>query len=142
MVDDNLKKQMVFEENRKSVGIGYVLWLLLGWFGAHRIYAGKTRSGIAQLLLSLIGIGLIVTIPWWLIDAFLVPGMVHERNRKTIEMINGSGLYQPVPQAEPEAALPPRKPLTEADRRREAMLEDLRQTGYKKERRDPMGLYR
>lgn len=136
-VEDNLYIDMMFEEQRKKKRVAFLLWLFLGWFGVHRFYAGKTRSGIIQLLLSLSVIGFVlVSFWWWLIDAFLVPDMVNEHNRNTLEWINRlDAPGEPATQA-PQA-------LTPADRRREEMLEELRQTGYRKERRDEFGgLYR
>jgi TM2 domain-containing membrane protein YozV len=81
---------MMFEANKKSVGVAYVLWLFFGCFGGHRFYAGKTGSAIAQVLLVLIGwltlvigvgalllVGLIV---WVFVDAFLIPGWIRNLN--------------------------------------------------------------
>jgi len=60
----------------KSVGVGYLLWLLifLGVGGIHRFYAGKWITGIIWLLtggLFLIG---------QLVDLFLIPGMIERDN--------------------------------------------------------------
>jgi TM2 domain-containing membrane protein YozV len=138
MVDEDLKKQMLFEQNEKSKGVAYLLWLFLGWLGVHRMYAGKTKSGIAQMLLSFTVVGFVlVTLWWWIIDAFLIPGMINERNLKTIDMIYGPEKKGGAAPGEP-GQIP-----TELDARRQAMLEDLRATGYKKERRDSFSeLYR
>lgn len=58
----------------KSVGLAYVLWWFLGWAGAHRFYSGCIGTGILYLLtFGLFGVG-------WLVDIFLVPGMVHNAN--------------------------------------------------------------
>jgi TM2 domain-containing membrane protein YozV len=83
---------MLYDANKKSTGVAYLLWLFLGCLGGHRFYAGKTGSAVAQLLLSLagwllifIGIGLlplIVVGVWVLIDAFLIPGWVRNTNTK------------------------------------------------------------
>lgn len=138
MVDEDLKKQMLFEQNEKSKGVAYLLWLFLGWLGAHRFYAGKTKSAVVQMLLSFTVVGFVlVTLWWWIIDAFLIPGMINERNLKTIDMIYG-------PEKKGGTALgEPGEIPTELDARRQAMLEDLRATGYKKERRDSFSeLYR
>jgi hypothetical protein len=125
-MDDSARKQMVFEANRKSVGVAYLLWLFLGAFGAHRFYAGSTKTGVFQLLLALSVVGWLVLIPWLLADIALIPGMVRDRNMETIEALVD----------EPDLAA--RKPLTRAERKREAMLEDLRATGYRKDRRGSM----
>ncbi len=137
-MDNDLQKQMVFEANRKSVGVAYLLWLFLGSFGAHRFYSGRTKSGLAQLVLLLSVVGWLVLIPWLLIDLVLIPGIVHEQNMQTISRLTQPTPTQPL--AAPQAQQQPRKVNTEADRKREAMLEDLRATGYKKDRRN--SLYR
>lgn len=134
---------MVFEEHRKKKRVAYLLWLFLGWFGVHRFYAGETKTGIAQLLLTLTGIGfLLVSFWWWLIDAFLIPDMINDHNLDTLRMINRP--LSPQPEGERcETGEEPRRIEGELDPRREAMLEDLRQTGYRKERRDEISrLYR
>jgi TM2 domain-containing membrane protein YozV len=46
----------------------WLLCLFFGVFGAHRFYVGKTRTGIAMLVMLLIGIGAPVTVIWWLVD--------------------------------------------------------------------------
>lgn len=137
-MDDNLQKQMLFEQNEKSKGVAYILWLLFGWLGVHRFYAGKTKSGLAQLLLTLSVVGFVlVSLWWWLIDAFLIPDMINERNLKTIDMIYGPEREENAEETE-ERELP-----VELDEKRQRMLEDLRTTGYRKERRDEISrLYR
>lgn len=121
----------------KSKAISYLLWFFFGIFGVHRFYNGLIKSGIAMILLYVIGIALtlislfsmmnisdmkrysdcvqanphraervcaryledntsiekISVIPaitgglfiffvglWWLIDAFLIPGIVNRQN--------------------------------------------------------------
>lgn len=39
----------------KSNIIGYVLWFVLGGFGAHRFYFGRIKTGILMVVLSLAG---------------------------------------------------------------------------------------
>ncbi|MBW0157819.1 TM2 domain-containing protein [Sedimentimonas flavescens] len=70
--------------------VAYLLWFFLGMLGAHRFYLG--RWGSALLMLILFGIGsalsviLVGYLPlavvglWWLIDAFLIPGMIERDN--------------------------------------------------------------
>lgn len=56
----------------KSVGAAYLLWFFLGFIAAHRFYLGRPGTAILQILSYLILIGFI----WWIIDAFLIPGMI------------------------------------------------------------------
>jgi TM2 domain-containing membrane protein YozV len=58
-----------------SVVVAYLLWFFLWLFSAHRFYLGRTGSAITQLILNFMVIGLI----WTLIDVFLIPGMVRQR---------------------------------------------------------------
>jgi TM2 domain-containing membrane protein YozV len=41
-------------------------------FGAHRFYVGKTGSGVAMLLLTLTGVGVLVTGVWHVVDWILI----------------------------------------------------------------------
>jgi TM2 domain-containing membrane protein YozV len=54
------------ETSEKSRGVALALVTLLGVFGGHRFYVGKTGTGILQAV-TLGGAGL-----WWLYD--LIPG--------------------------------------------------------------------
>jgi TM2 domain-containing membrane protein YozV len=135
LILDNHRKDIIFEANSKSKGTAYLLWLFLGWFGVHRFYAGETRKGAAQALLTLSVVGFPITFLWWLIDIFLVPDMINERNLELLHAINSGppGGYDPA-MDEPggaRGALPP-----VLDEKRARMLEDLRATGHRKERRE------
>lgn len=76
----------------KSVGAAYLIWFFLGGLGAHRFYLGRSGSGVAILLLTIVGvvllpvgvgaITLIAVGVWVLVDAFLIPGMVAEHKNK------------------------------------------------------------
>lgn len=76
----------------KSVGAAYLIWFFLGGLGAHRFYLGRSGSGVAILLLTIVGlvllpvgvgaIALIAVGIWVLVDAFLIPGMVAEHKNK------------------------------------------------------------
>ncbi len=84
------RAMMLFEANRKSIGVAYLLWLFLGFFGGHRLYSVKTGTAVFQLLLMLLGLFLsivhaggpiiFVVAIWVLIDAFLIPGWVRNYN--------------------------------------------------------------
>ncbi len=92
-----------------------------------------------MLLLTMTVFGLVVSLPWWVIDAFLLPNIVREKNFETMRLIDG-GVPSGARRGEDGAPIPAQaanpKAMSKTDRRREEMLEDLRQTGYKKERRD------
>lgn len=70
----------------KSPAAAYLLWFFVGWAGAHRFYLGQTGSALAMLLLNVVGwltatflIGflfLAVWGVWWLVDLFLISGMI------------------------------------------------------------------
>ncbi|WP_052389871.1 TM2 domain-containing protein [Belnapia moabensis] len=81
------RKMMQYDNNKKSVGVAFALWFFLGLFGGHRFYLGKTGTGIVMVLLSITVVGLIVTAIWGIIDAFLIPGIVREKNEKLIALI-------------------------------------------------------
>ncbi|KLE33867.1 TM2 domain-containing protein [Aurantiacibacter luteus] len=94
-MDDNLRTQLMFEAQRKSAGAAYLLWFFLGGFGAHRFYLGQTGTGIAQLLLGLLGwiplfLGWLVLGIWWVVDAFLIPGIIERQNMEAIERLGGN----------------------------------------------------
>jgi TM2 domain-containing membrane protein YozV len=71
---------MLFEANKKTALVAYILWFFLGLFGAHNFYLGRTGVAIAQLILSLILVGLVITFVWVIVDAFLIPGWVRRHN--------------------------------------------------------------
>ncbi len=95
-MDQNLRTQLQYDAQKKSIVTAYVLWLFLGFLGVHRFYLGHPGSGFAQVLLSLGGFvsgGLLWTVlgVWWLVDAFLIPGQTEQRNLQTLERL-GDGL--------------------------------------------------
>lgn len=64
----------LYEYPRKRKGLAYGLWLVFGLFGAHRIYLDRIWTGVTMLLTGG-GLGF-----WWLVDGFLVGGMVDDHN--------------------------------------------------------------
>jgi TM2 domain-containing membrane protein YozV len=68
------------------------LWFFLGGFAAHRFYLGTTTAAILQLILcwggilltaALIGIPMLIAFGiWWIVDAFLIGGMI-QRDAET-----------------------------------------------------------
>jgi TM2 domain-containing membrane protein YozV len=73
-----------FSARAKSTPITYVLDIFLGTLGIHRFYLGEQGTGLAMLLITVLsaGVGLIVTIPWAIVDLFLIPGMMERANAK------------------------------------------------------------
>ena len=63
-------------DRAKSPATSWILWIFLGGLGAHRFYLGRIGTGIAMLL-TLGGFWV-----WWLIDAFLIPGMLKLKRRE------------------------------------------------------------
>lgn len=61
--------------NTHSVFVGYLCWIF-GFTGAHRFYFGKRKTGLLWFFtLGLLGLG-------WLIDAFLIPSMDRQADRR------------------------------------------------------------
>ena len=71
---------MLYEANKKTALVAYLLWFFLGLFGAHNFYLGRTGVAVTQLILSITLIGMLITVFWVLIDAFLIPGWVRRLN--------------------------------------------------------------
>ena len=101
-LSNDARAMMAFEAGKKSAGICYLLWFFLGGFGGHRFYLGRTGSAIAMLVIYILswillfaaGIGLFglaVIGIWWIVDAFLIPGIVQENNTALQQRIE-SGL--------------------------------------------------
>lgn len=93
------RSQLMYDANRKSVGVAYLLLIFLGGFGAHRFYLGRTGSAVAMLLLNLfgwitvlLGVGLILLGFAWLwlfVDLFLVPGIARSHNMRLANDLTG-----------------------------------------------------
>lgn len=91
------RQQMLYDANRKSAGVAYLLWLFLGGFGGHRFYLGQIGTAVTQLLLLVIGwativlgIGALLLIAlgiWVLVDAFMIPGIVRDQNTKLADKL-------------------------------------------------------
>lgn len=68
---------LVTANNTHSVLVGYLCWIF-GFFGAHRFYFGKRKTGLLWFFtLGLLGIG-------WLIDLFLIPSMDRQADRRYV----------------------------------------------------------
>ncbi|MBU2958069.1 TM2 domain-containing protein [Paracoccus sp. 1_MG-2023] len=101
----DIQQQMLIEQRigneAKSPVAAYLLCLFLGWFGAHRIYLGRTGSGVAMLIMSLTGIVLsvlilplallVVTGIWAFVDLFLIGGILREE-KEALRMRLSTGM--------------------------------------------------
>jgi TM2 domain-containing membrane protein YozV len=74
--NDQLLIESRVTNDGKNVVVAYLLWLFLGIFAAHRFYLGRPVSAILQILSYFIIIGAL----WWIVDLFLIPGMVRDKN--------------------------------------------------------------
>lgn len=61
-----------------SQAVAYILWLVLGLLSAHRFYLGRPLSALIQIASYFVLIGFL----WLLIDGFLIPGMIRQRQEK------------------------------------------------------------
>ncbi len=92
MNQSDAQRMMVYDAQKKSLVVAYLLWWFLGYFGAHRFYLGHIGSGVVMLILMLcslfltlifIGIfGVLIVGLWWVVDAFLIPGIVKRSNMR------------------------------------------------------------
>ncbi|SIT87003.1 TM2 domain-containing protein [Pontibaca methylaminivorans] len=101
------EQQMLVEQrvtnDAKSPVVAYLLLIFLGGFGAHRFYLGKTGTAITMLILFVlgwltlvivIGIGLLIAVGiWWIVDIFLLPGLLQAdkdaiRQRHSTDMLH------------------------------------------------------
>lgn len=71
---------MLYDANRKSAFVAYMLWFFLGVFGAHNFYLKRINVGLIQLILTLIVVALPIVVIWVLVDAFFIPGWVRNQN--------------------------------------------------------------
>lgn len=93
------RAMMLYDANKKSAGVAYLLWFFVGLLGAHRFYLGRTGSGIGLAVLTVLSalltvvvvgaFGLLAAAVWVLIDAFLIPGMVQARNNQLVRQLGG-----------------------------------------------------
>jgi TM2 domain-containing membrane protein YozV len=71
---------MLYEANKKTALVAYILWFFLGLVGGHNFYLKRTGVAVTQLILTLTLVGMVVTIVWAFVDAFLIPGWVRNQN--------------------------------------------------------------
>jgi TM2 domain-containing membrane protein YozV len=86
-LSSDARAMMLFEANKKTAVVAYVLWFFLGLLGGHNFYLKRTGVAIAQLILSITVIGMAVSAVWVLVDAFLIPGWVRTQNNLLIAQL-------------------------------------------------------
>jgi TM2 domain-containing membrane protein YozV len=79
-LSSDARAMMLFEANKKTAVVAYLLWFFVGLFGGHNFYLKRTGVAVTQLILSLTVVGMLVTVIWVLVDAFLIPGWVRNQN--------------------------------------------------------------
>jgi len=79
-LSNDTRALMLFEANKKTALVAYLLWFFVGALGGHNFYLKRTGVAVTQLILSLTVIGLVITVFWVLIDAFLIPGWIRNQN--------------------------------------------------------------
>lgn len=92
MNQGDAQTMMMYDVQKKSMAVAYLLWWFLGMFGAHRFYLGQIGSAVAMLIITLVSflltfifigfIGLLAVGIWWIIDAFLVYQIVNQHNMR------------------------------------------------------------
>jgi TM2 domain-containing membrane protein YozV len=73
---------------RLTMTPAYLLCIFLGTLGLHRFYMRRKGSGLAMLLITLLSVGilgLLVCLPWAVVDLFLIPGIVRQENTKALD---------------------------------------------------------
>jgi len=76
--EQQLLIEMRVANESPSTATAYLLWLFLWFISAHRFYLGRPGTAVLQILSYFIAIGFI----WLLIDAFLIPGMIRQRQNE------------------------------------------------------------
>lgn len=65
----------------KHILLALLLCTLLGFLGAHQFYTGHIIKGIVMLALTVMGWGLMITVPWAILDWVLIAtGQFHDRH--------------------------------------------------------------
>jgi TM2 domain-containing membrane protein YozV len=77
--EDKILIEQRVANDKPSMGTAYLLGIFLGVFGAHRFYLDRTGSAIVMVILTCTLVGLVITIPWHIIDWFLIGGWVREK---------------------------------------------------------------
>ena len=57
-LSNDTRALMLFEANKKTALVAYLLWFFLGWLGAHNFYLRRTGVAVAQLILTITAVGI------------------------------------------------------------------------------------
>lgn len=79
-LSNDTRALMLFEANKKTALVAYLLWFFVGLFGGHNFYLKRTGVAVTQLILTITVVGTLITLFWVLVDAFLIPGWVRNQN--------------------------------------------------------------
>jgi TM2 domain-containing membrane protein YozV len=79
-LSNDARALMLYEANKKTALVAYLLWFFIGILGGHNFYLKRTGVAVAQLILSITVVGLIISALWVLVDAFLIPGWIRNQN--------------------------------------------------------------
>jgi TM2 domain-containing membrane protein YozV len=95
---------MLYDAQKKSSGVAYLCWFLVGFLGAHGFYLKRPGSAIAQAVANIGGSWLafrdmnntagwvlaVIGGLWVLVDVFLIPGMVRAYNTVLAERLTAT----------------------------------------------------
>ena len=80
-LSSDTRAMMLFEANKKTALVAYILWFFLGLLGGHNFYLKRTGVAVAQLILTLTIVGMSITVVWVLVSEFLIPRWVRQQNK-------------------------------------------------------------
>lgn len=95
----DVARLMQYDASKKSAGIAYLLWFFLGGLGVHRFYLGETATGAVMavifvlswftvaIVVGFVGFGILAL--WWIVDAFLIPGIATRKNQELAARLGG-----------------------------------------------------
>jgi len=77
--EDQILIETRVANEKKSAGAAYFLWFFLGFLSAHRFYLGKPITAILQIFSYFLIVGFL----WWIVDLFLIPGIIRDKMDET-----------------------------------------------------------
>ncbi|MDR0414308.1 MAG: TM2 domain-containing protein [Prevotellaceae bacterium] len=95
----NTSRIIRYEANKRLLGVAVVFCIFFGFLGLHRFYVNQRNSGMAMLILSLVVVGLPVSIVWSIVDLFLIDDMVCSCNNDLADKIEQHYYHSPAKKA-------------------------------------------